>query len=435
MEQATAHALMRDRGQWRGSISGLVSDADGELVLAAAPGAQAPETPSPPQQEGALCLDLPPVAREHWQQDDTLLPSGQLLAGPCDAGEERAWERVVADVKLPAGSSVLLEVALSASDAPPSAADWFAAPSLDALLPVVAGGGRYAWLRCTLLLSPSGLSPRLRQLRLATAAEDYLDYLPMHWRRNDADGLMSRWLRLIRGEYSRIEDALDAMPQLADPQFSRPQALDWLAQWFGLELPQIADESERRALIARAVPLLARRGSADSIAEFVELHTGVRPRIVEAWRDRRTWMLGRGDGLGFDTRLPALDPYGMAVANAVVGESGPLATHQAGLPLYAEQAYRFCVELDAYRAAQPGTLEEITRIVDREKPAHTDYRIHLIEADMRIGFQASIGIDTIIGATPILHLDSGSLNLDAHLPAAPANRIGDATLDGAFLLT
>lgn len=430
MEQATAHALLRDRHQWRGDRDGLTINADGDLVLAAV--AEDASTEPANHEEGELCFAGEATLKAKWQQDVVLQGSGQLLAGPYDAGEDRAWERVFADAALPAGTNIVLEAALSTAVTPPAPGDWFTLPSLDALLPA---GGRYAWLRCTLNSSTGAISPKLRQLRLATAAEDYLDYLPMNWRRSDVDGFISRWLRLIRGEYSRIEEALDDMPHLADPRFSTPQALDWLAQWFGLELPQIANEAEQRALIARAVSLFARRGTPDSIAEFVELHTGIRPRITEAWTDRRTWILGHGAGLGFDTRLPALDPQGMVVENAVVGQSGPLAQHQVGLPLYAEEAYRFCVELDSYRACNPDTLQEIVRIVDREKPAHTDYRIHLIEADMRIGFQAQIGIDTIIGAPQPLRLDSGSLNLDANLPAAPANRIGDATLDGAFLLT
>jgi phage tail-like protein len=319
----------------------------------------------------------------------------------------------------------------------------------------------------------------VRQARLATAAEDYLDYLPLTYRYNDdgADGFLSRWLRLMRSEFSRVEALLDDMPRVADPQFAPPDTLGWLAQWFGLELPQIADDAQRRALIARAVSLLARRATRQSIAEFVELHTGIAPAIVEAFAGRRIWVLGQSSRLDFDTRLAPLDPLGMivpdptqeqsscpasappadaqpsspcaqavpassepapvlAIGRAVVGESGPLAEYQIGLPLYAEEAYRFCVVVDAYRASDPQTVQEIKRIVDREKPAHTDYRIDLIAPEMRVGFQARIGIDAIVGGEPPpLQLGGSRLSMTTSLPPFDVARIGDAALDGSLTLT
>ena len=56
------------------------------------------------------------------------------------------------------------------------------------------------------------------------------------------------------------------------------------------------------------------RGTKESIAEFIQLHTGIKPAVIEAFTDRRVWVLGAGSHLGFDTRLAALDParYGHA---------------------------------------------------------------------------------------------------------------------------
>jgi phage tail-like protein len=323
----------------------------------------------------------------------------------------------------------------------------------------------------------------VRQARLATAAEDYLDHLPLTYRYNDdsTDGFLSRWLRLIRGDFSRIEELLDDMPRLADPHFEPAGALAWLAQWFGLELPGIADDAQHRALVARAVSLMALRGTRQSIVEFVELHTGIAPAIVEGFADRRIWVLGHKSLLDFDTRLAPLDPVGMvvpdpaqeagccpavaplaekqprsacmtaafgaapqvapaapvpAIGRAVVGESGPLAQHQIGLPLYAEGAYRFCLVVDGYRVADPQILQEIGRIAEREKPAHTDWRLELVPPELRVGFQARIGIDTIVGGDPPpLALGGSQLSVTANLPPSDAARVGEATQDGSLTLT
>ena len=443
---------------WQGPVTALAVDADGTLYIKSG-------------------LD---EVFYRFAADAAYLASGSLSAGPFDAGEDRDWERAWADADLPAGTSVTFEVATAASDAtPPGPADWIVLPAPDALLSLfTAPGRRFAWLRLTLATTDVTVTPRVRQARLATAAEDYLDYLPLTYRYNDdgADGFLSRWLRLMRSEFGRVEALLDDMPRVADPQFAPDDTLGWLAQWFGLELPQIADDAQRRALVARAVSLLARRGTRQSIAEFVELHTGIAPAIVEAFNDRRIWVLGQSSRLDFDTRLAPLDPLGMivpdptqeqgcspasappaavqpgspcaqavapsseaapvlAIGRAVVGESGPLAQYQIGLPLYAQEAYRFCVVVDAYRAPDPQTVQEIQRIVDREKPAHTDWRLELVAPELRVGFQARIGIDAIVGGDPPpFALDGARLSMTTSLPPDDVARVGDAMLDGSLTL-
>lgn len=445
---------------WQGPVTALAADADGALYIK--PGLDA--------------------VFHRFAADGAYLMQGSLTAGPLDAGEDRAWERACAETALPAGSSVIFEVATGAAGAPPPGpADWVVLPSPDALLELFTPPERrFAWLRLTLATTDPAVTPRVRQARLATAAQDYFDYLPQTYRYHDesADGFLSRWLRLLRSEIGRVETLLDDMPRVADVQHTPPDSLSWLAQWFGLELPQIADDAKRRALIARAVGLLARRGTRQSIAEFLELHTGIAPAIVEAFADRRVWVLGHNSRLDFDTRLAPLDPLGMivpdpaqeqgccpasappgaadscspcadtpppatresapvtAIGRAVVGESGPLAEYQIGLPLYAQEAYRFCVVVDAYRASDPQTVREIARIVDREKPAHTDWRIDLIAPEMRVGFQARVGIDTIVGGEPApLRLDGAQLCTTTRLPPLDVARIGDTTLDGSLTLS
>jgi hypothetical protein len=53
-------------------------------------------------------------------------------------------------------------------------------------------------------------------------------------------------------------------------------------------------------------------------------------------------------------------------------------------------------------------------VIDGEKPAHTDYRLCPVEARMRVGFQARIGVDAIVaGLREPLALDVSRLGLDS----------------------
>ena len=73
--------------------------------------------------------------------------------------------------------------------------------------------------------------------------------------------------------------------------------------------------------------------------------------------------------------------------------------------------------VDGYRVRDPRLLDELRRIVDREKPAHTDYRVQVVAPEMRVGFQARIGIDAIVGGEPpALALDASRLGIDTRLP-------------------
>jgi phage tail-like protein len=374
---------------------------------------------------------------------------GELRAGPFDAGEDQVWERAWMDAAVPSAAALEFEVALQPVPIEPAPSAWRTIPGTDALLAQpLYESGRFAWVRVKLSSTSPAVTPLVRQVRFATAAEDFMDYLPLTYRLNDRDAFLSRWLKLVRGEFGRIEEAIDLLSRLSDPEFVPPAAIEWLAQWLGMELPSLADEAQRRGLIAQALQRYARRGTPRSIADFVELHTGIRPAIVEAFEMRRSWVLGVSSRLDFDTRLPPLSPTGMVVpdpaasgccpgpiGSAVVGASGPLASYQLGVPLFADEAYRFCVVTDAYRVREPGVLDELQRIVEREKPAHTDYRVELIVPGLRVGFQSRIGIETVIGDAARSVLDQALLGFDSRLAAGDVPRVGNALLGSTLTLS
>ncbi|MBV9377939.1 MAG: hypothetical protein JO320_23310 [Alphaproteobacteria bacterium] len=385
--------------------------------------------------------------------------TGSATSGPYDAGAKLEWFRAAAEAETPLGTAIVLEVAQwDAAVPPPDPGDWVRALALDTLLATLLPPGpppalrRFLWLRATLSTSQPALSPVLRNLRAETPGEDYRDYLPEIYRRSDEPALfLYRLLNLTRTELGTIGEHIDALPQLLAPGFAPASALPWLAGWLGLELPRIATEAEARELISRAIALYRRRGTSAGISDFVEIHTGVRPSIVEAFEERGVWVLDVASSLGFDTGLPAIDPLGMVVPDAanplagataccttpigatVVGEAGPLPVSELGAPLFIDTAYRFTVFLPAYRATDASLRAEVRRVIDAEKPAHTDYHLCLVEPDMRVGFQAQVGIDTIVGGPPPrLRLGATRLGVETNLPgtAGEAGRIGQGARIG-----
>jgi phage tail-like protein len=130
---------------------------------------------------------------------------------------------------------------------------------------------------------------------------------------------------------------------------------------------------------------------------------------------------------------PSDQPVGgsetLIVGQTVVGQSGPLAGADYGMPLFSEGAHLFSVSLPASLLPAPGQREMLRRMIEAEKPAHTDYHLCFVEATMRVGIQAHIGIDSIVAGPPRpLELDGLALGQDTFLgdkePAGSSGRIG-----------
>lgn len=99
--------------------------------------------------------------------------------------------------------------------------------------------------------------------------------------------------------------ALDNLPAYLDPALAPTDFLQWLGRWVAAtDDPELPD-GPRRALVARAVALHARRGTAGGVAELIELVTGVAPVVEES------------GGVAWSTR-PGADPPGSPQPGVVV---------------------------------------------------------------------------------------------------------------------
>lgn len=383
--------------------------------------------------------------------DDTIIrcpptavaSAGRVEAGPLDAGVRDAWFVAIAEAMVPAHTAVDLELyATDDATLAPATSDWIVAPASSALVanlfPAVAA--RFLWLRVTLRSADNLTTPALSQVRAETPGEDYLDQLPAIYRNaNLGKNFLSRMLAALRVQFDRSERVIDALPLRLSIDFAPVEELGWIASWLGFDLPGGLPAAEQRTLLHRVVKLYDHRWTPSGISELVHVYTGVRPRIVESWRERHLWQLGVNSALGFDTGLAPGDPAGMvvpdpsmlrtnrpaydcavparaAIGSSVVGSGGPLTHDDFGSPLFTDTAHRFVVSVPAYQAPGATVRDAIRLVIEREKPAHTDYSLCFVEAEMRIGMQALLGIDTFVAGPPAgASLAGMTLDLDSYL--------------------
>ncbi|HSK74530.1 MAG TPA: phage tail protein, partial [Pyrinomonadaceae bacterium] len=167
--------------------------------------------------------------------------------------------------------------------------------------------GRFLQLR--LVFSGNGQrTPRISALRAYYPRFSYLNnYLPSIYREDEQSAFfLDRFLANFEGTYTTIEDRIAAAQMLFDVRSAPPDALDWLANWFGVVLDPNWKEDKRRLFIRHAVEFFQYRGTMrglrialrlmlDSCADerIFEQQTSEEKlrdpiRIVERFQTRRT---------------------------------------------------------------------------------------------------------------------------------------------------
>lgn len=106
----------------------------------------------------------------------------------------------------------------------------------------------------------------------------------------------------------------------------------------------------------------------------------------------------------------------LEVGHAVVGQSRPQPAEDFGAPLGDDFSHLFTVVVAAAQVPLASQRAALRDLLEAEKPAHTDFRLCLVEPRMRVGIQARLGIDSIVaGAGTPLRLGGAELGIDSYL--------------------
>jgi phage tail-like protein len=269
------------------------------------------------------------------------------------------------------------------------------------------------------------VTPILQQIRVEFDHTTYLRYLPSIY---SNDGLsqdfLVRLLALFESLFGEVENEIGNVSVLFDPNAVPKAFLPWLASWLALELDEAWDEATQRQAVAQAFELYGKRGTAEGLRQALSLFAGVHAFIEEpilnaAWwslpgkgqakskantvtsADTESWQATENSILGFTTMLVAAQPQGAVLGtSAVLDRSHLIRNEQFGAPLFEDIAHQFSVLLYRSELRCPETLQRVRAVIEQEKPAHTAYQICIIEPHMKVGFQARVGIDSIVGAPP-----------------------------------
>jgi phage tail-like protein len=246
-------------------------------------------------------------------------------------------------------------------------------------------------------------TPQLDELRVDYGRDTYAKFLPPVYRKQAAAAdFLDRFLGINQSVLSGIEQEIEDLPLLFDPHAAPagdpPSWLNWLSGWLTFILDEHWPEADARTNLARAFQLYGKRGTIEGLREYIKMYTGVNAIIEEPAREARIWALGDRGALGFGTMLAPGALQGAVLGTTATVDQSHMTTGEAfGAALYEDVAHRFCVSVYCSELTAPDTLSKVRQVLDREKPAHTVYDLCVLEPAMRVGAQARVGIDAIVG--------------------------------------
>ena len=361
------------------------------------------------------------------------VPRGVLLGGPFEVPGVTQWFRVVAQAAIPLDTHVQFFTYTSNGVAPPfdplsdspfTDSGWREAPRDELDILILNPPASQLWIG-GLVRSEGTATPALYQARIESGRDTYLKYLPPLYAENEtARDFLERLLALDESVLGGVEREITDLTTLFDPAAAPasdfPSWLSWLSSWLAFDLNERWAEPDTRRYIAEAFKLYSKRGTIEGLRRYLKIYAGVEAHITEPGRNAALWSLGESSTLGFTTRL-APGPLGGAVLDSTAALDGSHLDGEQlrGAALFDDVAHKFCVNIYCADLSRPGAFADARAVLDREKPAHTVYHLCAIQPRMRVGAQALVGINAIVGQAPGaqlgIALDTGVL-FDAAAP-------------------
>jgi phage tail-like protein len=343
--------------------------------------------------------------------------------------ETCSWHRVRIVGDVPDSTSVLISSSTRADKktipTPLVSCGVLGGKSLDCL--VQSPPGRY--LQLTVRLQSSGLvTPTIQSIQVFFPRKSYLQYLPSVFSDDDESRLfLDRFLSIFQTTFDQLDERLDNLWQLFDPLMTPANVFPWLAAWIALPIDPTMPLSRQRQLLKGAFDSYLIRGTPAGLEQVIEAYTGVANiKILEHFKLRNWTFLPVSGGLREGSRLWSRS-FHSRLQVGVQSTLGQFTLANAPPPAsepYEWGANQFTVFFPANPYTATDRAEAIQTVLDREKPAYTQAFLTPIFPRLRLGVQATLGMDAYVGTANAMILGRlGTLNYDSVL--APSQEARD----------
>jgi Phage tail protein (Tail_P2_I) len=200
----------------------------------------------------------------------------------------------------------------------------------------------------------------------------------------------------------------------------------WLAAWLALPLDAEMKPEKKRALLKTAFQRYLVRGTVGGLEQVIQDYADVPfARVLEHFRLRNWPLLSLEAGLDQGARLWSENLYRrlQVGTNSRIGSFQLTNTPEPAMEPFDFSANRFSVLFPADPYTVDTTKAKVQRVVDREKPAYAQAILCPIFPRLRIGIQATLGVDAVVGkVTPLVLGRMSTLSYDSVLSCSQAER-------------
>lgn len=270
--------------------------------------------------------------------------------------------------------------------------------------------GRYLWLRLTLTTFDENAKPNLNSIRIYYPRISYLRYLPATYQEDPiSSDFLERFLSSFETVFYEFETEIESLFRFFDPATTPKGFLPWLASWLHLALEEDWPSEVKKNLIAKATGIYKKKGTLGGLADFLEVVLGQRPIIYEDAAFAKPFVLGGKYYVGDNIVVTKGPARGFRLGDdSILGITAIRNVPRSPDDPFKASNHRFTVMLNLDREQYLGQKLIVDRILDEEKPAHTDYTIRLI-ADAKAGHFTFIGVNTRLTGLKPFSIGIGSI--------------------------
>jgi phage tail-like protein len=267
--------------------------------------------------------------------------------------------------------------------------------------------GRYLWFRIT-LVGTEKLSPEVSSVTIFFPKVSYLEYLPSVYREDPANSnFLDRFLAIFESLFFEIDFTIDHLGRWFDAAGTPPEFLEWLGSWLAADqgrgestARKKVSEAKQREFISRAVSMYRERGTRKGLEDLIFLYTGKKSIIVENLPAVCTKVTNGQDNRKNNKKNESQQRNNSKNENPKETESPkqkkflffPSEEATIKLPdgngtekkeislhdiLFGVENFSFCVLFE--EKLEETDMELIREIIEEEKPAHTTYKIKVLE--------------------------------------------------------
>jgi len=325
------------------------------------------------------------------------------------------WHRVVMQAEIPANTRIMLSY--SAADYQPGIDGPFIPEPLvnptDTL--VNKAYGRYIRFKIELSSDETcSAAPLINSFKVYFPRLTYLRYLPGPFQEDEKKReFLERFLSLFETFMSYSEQQIDNFTKYLDSAAVPEKFLSWLSSWLAIAQDENWPMGKKRLLLQQAPGLYKRRGTPRALSQIIELFYDVAPIIIEPFQFKCIDIKNSDENSDEDT--DKINSY-IDLVKILYGID----------PREGTGSYRFTVlvpprwEEPANPLKKPKEVNEterttLQRIMDTEKPTHTNGTLQVLEPWFYLDMHTYLEINTLLTKTGFVLEKSSVLGRDTRI--------------------